>query len=504
MIKMNQQFPIIIVVTPLVASLFIFVAGRQQRNLAFAMAMAAMSVCLIGSVSIMNSVVVSGTITYWIGGWPPPWGIEYRIDSLNAFMLTLISFLGFTTAIYSKKSVEKEMPQKFTLFWSLYMLLMTGLLGIVITGDMFNLFVLLEVTSLTGYALVAIGKNRAPVASFRYLILGTIGASFYLLGVGYLYIATGSLNMADIRTILPSLYTSRVVVAAFVFIFIGFSIKIALFPLHSWQPDVYEHAPSAVSVIISTAAAKTFVYALIRIIFSVFTLDFINQILPVFDIMCWVAALAMIAGSIFAIQQNNLKRMLAYSSIANVGYIVLAMGLAPSTALGLTPAVMHIMNHAIIKGAMFMAACGFIYRFNLWDIRQFVGLSRRMPYTCLVLILAALAMVGMPPGGGFVSKWYLILAALEARQYVFVAVIFISTLLMIVYFWRVVEIMYIRAEGETAFPGNDGPAEIPGSMLLPSLFLGILSFAVGILWMTGILHPVLDAINIGFGVGVTP
>ena len=413
---MDHQFPVIIVVTPLVASLIIFVAGRQQKSIAYCLAMAALAICFIGSCSIMNSVIVGGTIHYWIGGWHPPWGIEYRIDCLNAFMLTLISFLGVTTAVYSKKSIEKELPQKFTLFWSLYMLLMTGLLGIVITGDMFNFFVLLEVTSLTGYALVAIGRGRASFASFRYLILGTIGASFYLLGVGYLYIATGSLNMEDLRTILPSLYSSRVVLAAFVFIFIGFAIKIALFPLHSWQPDVYEYAPSAVSVIISTAMAKTFAYALIRIIFSVFTIDFINRVLPVFDIICWASALAMIAGSIFAIQQTSLKRMLAYSSIANVGYIVLAVGLAPSTSLGLTPAVMHILNHAVIKGAMFMAACGFIHRYDLWDIRKFVGLSRRMPYTCLALILAALAMIGMPPGAGFVSKWYLIRAALEARQ----------------------------------------------------------------------------------------
>jgi len=374
-------------------------------------------------------------------------------------MLVLVSSLALISAIYAKRTVESELPDRVELFWSLYLLLVTGLLGIIVTGDMFNLFVLLEVASLTAYSLIAIGKGRATMASFRYLIIGTIGASFYLIGLGYLYIMTGSLNMENLRILLPPLYSTTVVQAAFVFIFIGFGIKIALFPLHAWQPDAYTYAPSAVSIIISTAMAKTSTYALIRIIFSVFTLEFITNFLPLFDILCWIAATAIVIGSILAMFQHNLKKMLAYSSIANVGYIVLAIGLAPFTPVGLTPALMHILNHAVIKGCLFMAACAFIYKLDLWDIRKFEGLGRRMPYTCFALILAALAMIGMPPSAGFITKWYLIWAALDAKKYLFVAVIFFSTLLMIIYFWRVVEIMYIRAtpaRGETlAIPVDD-------------------------------------------------
>jgi multicomponent Na+:H+ antiporter subunit D len=213
----------------------------------------------------------------------------------------------------------------------------------------------------------------------------------------------------------------------------------------------------------------------------------------------------MIAGSIFAIAQNNLKRMLAYSSIANVGYIVLAVGLAPSTTLGLSPAVMHIANHAVIKGCMFMTACGFIYKFNLIDIRNFTGLGRRMPYTSLALILASLAMIGMPPGSGFVTKWFLIRAALEARGYVFVGVIFVSTLLMIVYFWRVIEIMYIRHDKASPIEQDVvGIEELPASMLYPGLLLGAMSFILGLLWISGVLNPVLTAINSDFGLGGGP
>ena len=501
---MTHQFPAIIVIAPLFASLFIFFFGWRNKRLAFPCALAGLSACMVSAVVILKTVNQQGPFQYRLSGWQPPMGIEYRVDHLTAFMLVLVSLIGWLAAVYAQKTVEHELPEKISLFWSLYMLLMTGLLGIIITADMFNLFVLLEVASLTGYALVAIGRGKAPFASLRYLIIGTIGASFYLIGIGYLYIATGSLNMEDLRLLLPGIYGSRVVQTAFVFIFIGFSIKIALFPLHAWQPDAYTYAPSAVSVIISTAVAKTFIYALIRILFSVFSLGFIKEILPVFGIICWVAAVAMIIGSVYAIKQYNLKRMLAYSSIANVGYIVLAIGLAPSTKLGLAPAVMHILNHAVIKAGMFMAACGFIYRYNLWDIRQFTGLGRRMPYTSLVMILTALAMIGMPPGVGFVTKWYLIQSALEAGRYTFVAIIFASTLLMIVYFWRVIEIMYIRTENETRLPGPTGADEIPLSMLTPGLLLGILSLAFGIVWMSGTLHPLLHAINTGFGLGGAP
>ena len=357
----------------------------------------------------------------------------------------------------------------------------------------------MEVSSLSGYALVAVGRGRAKLAGFRYLLIGTIGATFYLIGTGYLYILTGSLNMEDLQVLLPPLYGTRVVRAAFLFMLFGFGIKIALFPLHAWQPDAYTYAPSAVSVIISTAVAKTSTYALIRVVYSVFTLDFVNSVMPLFDVLCWAAAVAMVFGSVFAIVQNNLKKMLAYSSVSNVGYIVLGVSLAPSTVLGLTPALMHLLNHAVIKGAMFMAACAFIHKFNLWDIRRFEGLGRRMPLTCLSFLLASLAMIGMPPSAGFVTKWYLILAILDARKYALIGVIFLSTLLMIIYFWRVVEMMYIRVGPQEKASKGMQTDEIPVSMLTPCLSLGLLTFGVGIVWMTGSMDMILEAVNQAFG-----
>jgi multicomponent Na+:H+ antiporter subunit D len=499
---MSHQYPVIIVVLPLVISFLTFASGWWLRRAGYLLTVSAMIACLILALAIFQSVLTGGPMRYDIGGWDPPWGIEYRVDYLTALMLVLISALSLSTAVYAKCSVESELSDRQNLFWCLYLLLVTGILGITLTGDMFNLFVLLEVTSLTSYCLVALGKDKAKLASFRYLIIGTIGATFYLIGIGYLYIKTGSLNMEDLRSLLPPIYESRVVRASFLFILFGFGIKMALFPLHAWQPDAYTYAPSGVSVILSTAVAKTSAYALIRVIFSVFTLNFVNYYLPVFDILSWVAAIAMIAGSVFAIVQNNLKKMLAYSSIANVGYIVLAISIASQTSLGLTPAIVHIVNHAIIKACMFMTACAFIYKFDLRDIRQFEGLGRKMPYTSFSLLLAALAMIGMPPSAGFITKWYLIQAVLEAKQYQFAVVILLSTLLMIVYFWRLIEIIYVRVTPGHSAPAALRAAEIPSGMLIPSLVFGLFTFAIGLAWMSGVLSPVLNGVNSNLGLGL--
>ena len=267
---MIQQLPAIIVVFPLVVSFFIFIAGLWSKRICFPLAIAAISVCIISSVIILEQVVSQGPIHYWLGGWRPPWGIEYYVDHLNAFMLVAVSCISLLIAIHSKRSIERELPEKTVQFWSLFILLITGLLGITITGDMFNLFVLLEVASLASYALIAMGEKNATFASFRYLIMGTIGASWYLLGVGYLYIVTGSLNIINLSELLPQLYQSKAVLVGFAFILVGVGIKMAMFPLHSWLPDAYSDAPSAVSTTVAPLMTKVMAYVLIRVIFYVF------------------------------------------------------------------------------------------------------------------------------------------------------------------------------------------------------------------------------------------
>ena len=212
-------------------------------------------------------------------------------------------------------------------------MLVSGLTGIVATADVFNMYVFLEISSLTSYALIALGGGAAVVSAFRYVILGTVGAAFYLLAVGYLYSVTGTLNMADLAQILPGLYDSNAVRVGFAFLVIGLAIKMALFPMHAWLPGAYSDAPSAVSALIAATTTKVAAYALIRMMFFVFEPRFSIELIPVTTLLSWMGAIAMILGSVMAIVQTDLKRMLAYSSVAQIGYIVLGVGLANADGL---------------------------------------------------------------------------------------------------------------------------------------------------------------------------
>ena len=504
MISVVEHFPVLVVVISLLSAFTILIVGRRNKNSCCFISIATILVQLVMSFYILNHVLTVGTIRYWLGGWSPPWGIEYVVDALNAYVLVILLFLALICVTYSKRNIEHELPQKIVPFYAIYQLLITGLCGITVTGDIFNMYVFIEITSLSSYALIASRGKIALKASFTYLVLGSIGACFFLLGIGFLYSVTGSLNMHDLSLLLPPLYGNRVVQAAFVFFIVGLSIKMALFPLHTWLPDAHAFAPAEISALLSGIIIEVSTYAFIRVCFSVFTLNFLA--LPIiFDFLCWIAALGIIVGSILAIAQYNLKRMLAYSSVSQMGYIMLAVGLSLSTTThpwcGLTPALMHILNHALMKGCLFLVAGAFIYKAELWNITDFRGLGRKMPYTCAAFTLAAISMIGVPPSVGFVSKVYIIFASLDAGKFVFVAIMLLSTLLNLVYFWRVIETMYMKREEGEESHSSSSKDEIPLSMLIPILTLASLCIIVGILWLTEIPIPILDQVNSLFGLG---
>lgn len=472
---MIQNFPIFIVIIPLITAFLIPLIGLWRKRYCFYISVFSITLLFFISILLLNSVITTGIIHYHIGGWEPPWGIEYVVDSLNAFMIVLITFISLLIAIYSKKSVLKELSDNLVAFYTIFMLLVTGLLGIVITGDLFNLYVFLEIASLTAYALIAVGEKRdALVASFNYLIMGTISASFILLGIGFLYMVTGSLNMADLSVILPGAYASypKVLLTAMIFFIVGLSIKIALFPLHTWLPNAYTHAPSVVSAELAALMTKVGVYVMIRIMFSIFGIYFVTDVIPLTDVLSWVAAIAIIVGSINAIAQTDIKRMLAYSSVSQIGYIVLGIGLANQT--GLTGGILHILNHAFMKGCLFLAVGAVIYKTGIRNINGFQGLGRRMPYTMAAFSVAALSMVGTPPLCGFFSKWYLALGSIESGKWIFALVILLSSLLNAGYFLRVLEKTWF---GRSPHEEMD---EIPKSMLIPTLILAVGCILLGI------------------------
>lgn len=477
----QSQYPVLIIIVPLIASLLILIIGRWYKDLCYYLAIAAMGITTILSIRIIQEVISGKTLQYRMGNWAPPWGIAYVIDHLSALLIILISFIGLNVVVYSKHSIERELPEKVVPFYSILLLLVTGLLGMVATGDMFNLYVFLEVASLTAYGLIGLGEKQAPLASFRYLIMGTTGASFYLMGVGYLYLITGSLNMADISARLPELYESKVVLVAFAFLIIGISVKLAVFPLHSWLPDAYTHAPSTVSAFIAPTMTKVAAYMMIRIMYMVFKPSFSIETIPITTVLAWIGAIAIIVGSVFAIRQSDLKRMLAYSSVAQIGYIVLGIGLA--NRMGLTGSLLHIVNHAFMKGCLFLVAGAIIYKLGGRNIYQFKDLYKQMPYTMTAFTIAAFSMIGIPPTAGFFSKLYLILGSIDAGQWSFVAIILLSSLLNVVYFTNVIRNIYFGPP-EAVLNTNPGEEkqytlaenEVPWSMRLP-----IIVTAAGIL-----------------------
>lgn len=465
-----EHSPILIVVVPMLASFINVIIGLWRKNLCYPLTITALGVCLLLAVDVIVTVIDTGPISYRIGGWAPPWGIEYAIDHLNAFIAIIVSFMSFIVAIYSRKSIEKEIAaEKIPYFYTLYLLLAAGLLGITVTGDLFTIFVFLEITSIAGYALIAIGDDKAPLASFNYLIMGTIGASFYLLGVGYLYISTGSLNIADLAGLLPGLYHSKTIIVAFAFFIVGIAVKIAFFPLHIWLPDAYTHAPSAVSAFVASTMTKVGAYVMIRIMYTVFEPRFSIDILPMTAILGWIAAAAIICGSTLALAQKDIKRILSYIIIAEVGYIV--MGVSIANKAGFTGAVLHIMNDALMMACLFSVAGAIMYRTGSRDIYTFEGLGRKMPFTMAALFVSAVSIVGVPPTAGFFSKWYLLLGTIYAKKWIFAGAIIFSSLVNAVIFFRILEIVYFKKP-----PHTGQIKEAPMSMLIP-----ILITAAGIL-----------------------
>lgn len=472
--NLSPHLPALQVVVPLIAAPLSLLLRRA--GLAFGVALAASWAALAVSVLLWLQVEATGTISYAIGNWPAPWGIEYRVDRLSAFVLVLVSGMAALVLPYSRASIEAEVsPEQHTLFYTLFLLCLTGLLGITITGDAFNVFVFLEVSSLSTYALIALGRDRrALVAAYQYLIMGTIGATFIVIGVGLLYLMTGTLNIADMGQRLAAVDNTRPVLAALAFLTVGLSLKLALFPLHQWLPNAYSFAPSAVSAFLAATATKVAVYVLLRFYFSVFGNAQVFAELPTEPMLLLLALAGMFVASTIAIFQTDLKRLFAYSSVGQIGYIIL--GLSFHSASGLTAAIVHLFNHAVTKGAIFMLLGCLALVVGGTSLARIQGLGKRMPLVSFAIVICGLSLIGVPGTAGFVSKWYLLLAALEKGQWWLVFLIVLSSLLAVAYVWRFVEVAYFRE------PPNDiGAAKkLPWSMAVPSLVLAAGTIYLGL------------------------
>ena len=467
------QLPVLQVVLALVAApvCILLRRGGLAWGLALAVSWAGFAIAL----TLLAQVYGGEPITYFFGGWAPPWGIEYRIDTLNAFVLVIIGAISSAVMLFAKRSVSREIPaNRQHLFYAMVLLLLAGLYGITITGDAFNVFVFLEIASLASYALVAMGKGRgALTAAFQYLVMGTIGATFYVIGVGLLYAMTGTLNMADMAERVQSYTESRTVLAAFAFLTVGIALKAAVFPLHYWLPGAYANAPSVVTAFLAGTATKVAVYLLLRFV-MIFGADFAFVALPMGGAIVVLAASGILAASASAIFQTDAKRLLAYSSVAHAGYIVLGVGLANAT--GVTGGILHMFNHALAKGAVFLALGAVVYQIGATNMDKLQGLGRSMPWTMAGFTAAGLSLIGMPLTAGFISKWYLVTAALEKGWWPVAAVIVISSVLAMVYIWKIIDMVYFAEAGR----GTVEVREAPISMIVPVWALAGASIYFGV------------------------
>ena len=464
---MSEHYPAILVTAPLLSAFLISAAGWLNKRLCFPIAVGALSLSVLSTVGLFLRVLTEGPVDYWLGGWAPPWGIVYRVDHLNGLILPFVSIVALLNLIASKKSVEQDFPEKLGPFYTLYVLQVTGLLGIVVTGDAFNLYVLLEIVALTGYALIAMGEDRAPLAALNYVYMGTIGACFYLLGIGYLYIVTGSLNMADIASILPSLYDSKAVIVSFIICMVGVWLKMAFFPLHAWLPNAYTYAPSAASSLVAPLVTKVMLYVMIRLMLTVFTPAFTFATVTLSAPVVWLAVIAIVMGAILALAETNLKKMLTYIIVAEVGYMVGGAWLGNRDAM--TGAILHIVNDAMMTLCVFLVIGGIVYRVKGSSFRDLQGLFRKMPFTMGAFVIGAMSIIGVPPTCGFFSKWYLITGAIKAGQYAFMGALIFSSLVNVVLFFRVFEIAFFEPfEAHHSHSSTHEPMqEAPVSMLVP-------------------------------------
>ena len=472
-----KNLPILIVVTPLMFSLIVAVLSNNRQ--AWVISVLASLLTMIFSILLCFEISDKNLISYHLGNWPPPLGIEYIIDKISIIPIMIISVIGLISTLFAHNFFTNEIDETLiSKTYSLWLLAISGLMGLVTTADAFNLFVFLEISSLSAVALVAMGSKmdrKALVAGYNYLILGAVGATFYVIGVGLLYGVTGTLNMSDLANRLPSLGVNNSVIVAFAFMMLGIMVKAAVFPLHIWLPNAYAYAPSPVSVLLAATATKVSIYILARISYTIFGSTYeIYSFESLRYILLYLSILAMFAGTIMAIFEKDVKKLLAHSSVAQIGYIVLGISLATSS--GIASGFIHLINHALIKAGLFMSivAMGF-YTFKRIDVNSISGVGRQVPITFFAFVICALSLAGLPLTVGFISKLYLLKAAYISEGLWLTFIILISSILSLIYIWKLIEGLWYGKKNDS----NEKVKELP-EIYIPLLIITFLNVYFGI------------------------
>ncbi|TGD72225.1 monovalent cation/H+ antiporter subunit D family protein [Mangrovimicrobium sediminis] len=455
---LTPHLPVLQVVVPLLSSPLLLLL--RPRGLAWAGAAAVALLSFAIALNMALAVAAGIQFSYAVGGWEPPYGIALSVDAFSALILLIVTGAGAIAILAGKPSVDREIDaERQPLFYSAWILAMAGLTGIALSADAFNIFVFMEISSLASYVLIAGGPDRRALpAVFKYLIMGTIGATFYLIGVGLVYMMTGTLNLADMEARIGGVTDINPLLVAAGFITIGLALKAAVFPLHVWLPNAYTHAPHMITVFLAACATKVAIYVLLRFDFFVFQANLDRHDVQFSLFLMPLALLGILVASAVAMFEGHIKRLLAMSSVAQIGYIML--GASFITEAGLTASALHMFNHALAKGGLFLAIAGLACHYGDLRLARLAGAARSMPWTAAALVVCGFSLVGIPGTAGFVSKWLLLDAALDEGRFaaVLVGVILVSSLMALAYVWRIVETLYFKpAAQDVATPTGEAP-----------------------------------------------
>jgi multicomponent Na+:H+ antiporter subunit D len=462
---MKGQLPALLLLLPLATAVAMPMVSQRRPDWCRPMALWAVASMCVTAIVNLALVVRGGETRYEFGGWAVPLGIEWVADGLASAVMLAVSAIAWVCLVYSGAVRLQASAGRTRLHYVLILLLISGLTGVVFAADLFNVFVFLEVATLSTCALIAIADGKALVFAFRYLMLASIGATFYLLGVSFIYAATGTLNMADLAERLPALAGSHAVNVGVVFMFLGLAIKMALMPFHGWLPDAYTSAPDAVSPLISALVTKVSLVAWIRVMYWVVGAGQETEISQAVRVGWMLGAVAAVVGAFLALIQHDIKRMFAYGGVSHIGLITLGAGLGNQT--GLAGSLFYLINDAVMQATLFVVAGIAVTHYGVQTVEQLGTLRHRAPWLAGALIVLGLSMIGIPPTGGFFGKWYIVLGAIQAREYVAVAAVIVGTLLTLAYFAGI----FVRVFGA------DPPVAPPVAQAMPRS----LQFCVGVL-----------------------
>lgn len=453
---MSIHIPILIIISPLLAAFLVLFTRKYKIILATTSIIAS-----IVFVSTLSSQILSGDkVTYHLGGWRGPLGISLVVDGLSFFFSLIVLGLGLLVIVYSMPERRYGRTYYFLLLISL-----SSMIGVIYTADIFNMYVFYELLSLAVYLLIAYPKTGVTLrASFNYLIMGGVGLSFFLLGIGFLYAMTGTLDIFSIAEKMPAVFDSsmQMVIMSFVLITTGIGIKAAVFPLHGWLPDAHSMAPAPVSALLSGVTVKIGIYVLIRMTYSIFSAETLPLIGSGRTILMVLGVVSLLFGASMALAQTDLKRLLAYSTINQLGIVLIGLGIG--TELGLTGALFHVLNHAIMKSTLFFCAGIMINETGTREVKGLSGFGRKQPAITFAFIIASLGMIGIPPINGFASKWLIFLAAVEAGYTFLVVIILMASAIAAAYYFRVIQMLFSGSLEQSLMSSHEGQVIYRGNL----------------------------------------